>query len=173
MRGQYLNNRRARKQRTANFAFAVADFITGDLAASLVTKLTATVTGLDISVGLQQKRPIDERIARLDEARAALSEGLDAIDELRQDATRAKAEHTTVVLSLEAALANRDDAEKKLEAVRGIIAQDVNAFREIAGVSDVRKERLIGFGSGVCASVLASALWTWGPAAFHWASSLR
>jgi hypothetical protein len=172
MDGQYLRNRRARKSRAADFAFTVADFITGDLAASVVTKLTPTLTGLELSVGVERKRPVDERIARLDDARAALSEGLDAIDELRQDATRAKAEHAGVVSALETALANRDDAEKKLEAVRGIISQDVNAFREVAGVSDIRKERLIGFASGVCASIIASAIWTWGPSAAHWIGGL-
>lgn len=151
---------------------AVADFVTGDLAASVVTKLARTLTGLELGVGVDRNRPVDERIARLDEARAALSEGLDAINELRQDATRAKVEHASVISALETALANRDDAEKKLEAIHGIITQDVKAFREVAGVSDIRKERLIGFVSGVFASIIASALWTWAPSAARWFGDL-
>ena len=159
-------------QQAANFASALVDFVTGDLATSVVAKFNPSLTGLEVSVGVERRRPVDERIARLDEARAALSEGLDAIDELREDAKRAKSEHASVLTALETALANRDDAEKKLEAIRSIIAQDVNAFREVAGVSNIRKERLIGFASGVCASVLASAFWTWGPRAASWTASL-
>ena len=109
------------------------------------------MTGVEASVGVERKRPIDE---------------------LRDNAKRAMAEHADVMAALETALSNRQDAEQKLEAIRGIIAQDVTAFREIAGVTDVRKERLIGFASGVCASVLASALWSWGPLVFHWIRSL-
>lgn len=79
-------------------------------------ELTPTLTGLERSVGAERKRPVDERIARLDEARAALSEGLDALDELRQDATRAKAEHANVVFALETTLGHVDKVDARLIA---------------------------------------------------------
>jgi hypothetical protein len=167
-----MAGRRARTVRSADVAIAVADFIMGNLAASLVTKVAATMTGVEVRIGGEHKRPIDARIARLDEPRAALAEGLGAIDERRGDAKRAMAEHADVMAALESALSNRKDAEQKLEAISGIIAQDVTAFRKIADLTDVRTERLIGFASGGCASVLASALWSWGPLVYPWIGSL-
>ena len=159
-----MASRRTRKLRIANSAIVVADFITGNLLAGLVAGVAGNAaSNLVGKLDVSPKRPIDDRIARLDEAKSAILESLGAIDELREDASRAREEHANVVSALETALANREDAEQKLESIRKIIAQDVLAFREMAGITDVRKERLIGFFSGVCASVLASALWTWVP----------
>lgn len=138
-----MGSRLARKLRIANGAIAVADFITGNLLAGLVAGIVGnTASDLIGKFEVSAKRSIDDRIARLDEAKSAILESLGAIDELREDASRAKEEHANVVTALETALANREDAEQKLESIRKIIAQDVSAFREMAGISDVRKERL-------------------------------
>jgi len=45
---------------------------------------------------------------------------------------------------LAATIASKDDAERKLEAVKRLMDQDVEAFQTVAGVSNVRKERMIG-----------------------------
>ncbi len=136
------------------------DLLTGDLVAALLRGAGFPLSGIIGAV--EVSRPIDARIARLDEARSALSDSLAAIDELRGEAASARAEHAVVLQNLESTLASKDDAEQKLASIRRIISEDVQSFREVAGVSDVRKERLIGFGSGVAASVVATALWAWG-----------
>lgn len=135
------------------------DLITGDL----VDHVFKGVLGVDVSMSRSEKRSLDQRIARLDDAKAALTESLEAIDELRADAEVARTEHAAVVQALDTALSNKDDAEQKLESIRRIIEQDVSAFQEVAGVANIRKERLIGFLSGICASILATGIWTWGP----------
>lgn len=138
------------------------DLITGDLVEHLVKAILRAI-GVDLHIPRSEKRSVDERIARLDDAKAALTESLEAIDELRADAEAARTEHAAVVQALDTALSNKDDAEQKLESIRRIIAQDVSAFQEVAGVSNVRQERTIGFLSGICASIVATGIWTWGP----------
>lgn len=138
------------------------DLITGDLVEHLANAILRSL-GVDPPLPHREKRSVDKRIARLDDAKAALTESLEAIDELRADAEAARTEHAAVVQALETALSNKDDAEQKLESIRRIIAEDVNVFQEVAGISNVRKERAIGFLSGICASIVATGIWTWGP----------
>jgi hypothetical protein len=109
---------------------------------------------------------IDQRLAKLEVAKAALMESLSAVEELQRQAEDSKVEHERVRSELAAAVASKDDAERKLEAIQKLIAQDVEAFQTLAGVPNVGKERLLGFVSGVLASIIASSLvalivWAW------------
>ena len=137
----------------------VVDWLIGDFASKLLRFMLAALGGP--AVGIEVERPIDARIARLDEARSALADSLSAIDDLRADADKARAEHDLVVAALQKTLATKDDTEKKLASIQRIITEDVTAFQTVAGVSDIRKERMIGFASGIMASIIASALWSW------------
>lgn len=101
---------------------------------------------------------IDRRLAKLEIAKAALMESLSAVEELQRQAEDGKIEHERVRAELAATIANKDDAERKLQSIQALITQDVEAFQTLAGVPDVGKERLLGFASGVVASVIASGL---------------
>jgi multidrug efflux pump subunit AcrA (membrane-fusion protein) len=107
------------------------------------------------------QRPIAQRIAKLDEARDALSEGLRAIDDLKEEARIAKEDYDKTLSSLDAILLSKADAEQKLDSVRGLLNKDVGALRTVVGFGNVNRERFIGFGSGVAASVIASGI-VWG-----------
>jgi len=144
-----------------SIAIEIVDFVTGDFAAKLL-RIFARAVGADAFITYERPRPVDERIARIDEARTALAESLEAIDELRVEADVARTEHAAVALALQTTLASKDDAEKKLQSIQRIMDEEVEAFRAVAGVSDVRKERIIGFASGVAASIIATAIWTYG-----------
>lgn len=109
-----------------------------------------------------ESRTIDQRLARLDEARTALAESLVAIEDLQRQAETSKRDHARARAELDATMASKDDAERKLEAIKRLMEQDVEAFQTIAGVPNVQKERMIGFGSGIAASVIASLLWALG-----------
>jgi flagellar hook-basal body complex protein FliE len=102
---------------------------------------------------------IDQRLARLEEAKAALAESLAAIEDLQRQAEESKRDHARARSELAATIASKDDAERKLEAIKRLMDQDIEAFQTVAGVANIRKERMIGFGSGIAASVIASLLW--------------
>lgn len=123
---------------------------------------------LNVIVGEEsvEKRHIDDRLARLDVAKEALSESLAAIEELQLEAAETKRAYEASVHELKTILVSRADAEAKLVAIRQMMAQDVDAFRELAGVPDIRRERWIAFWGGVLASTVSAAVvallvWGW------------
>ncbi len=124
-------------------------------------RLRLTGSGIEISFDREVEASIDERIRKIDAARANLVDGLTAIDELRRSAEENKKE---VQLALEQlAMLEQDKAQlqEKLQSVRQVISSDVEAFREVARVpsaSDIRRERVVGFISGVVASIVASGV---------------
>ena len=119
-----------------------------------------------LSIRENGKGDLDSRLRKLDVAREALEESLTALDELKQEATSNERRHRQAVAELASTLESKESAERKLAAVQKAMEVEVGAFQLLAGVPDVRKERLIGFASGVVASVIASFVflclqWLW------------
>ncbi|OEZ55467.1 hypothetical protein DUGA6_53790 [Duganella sp. HH105] len=134
-------------------------------AAEIVSKLFAVLPPglLPFSISIDPvTKNIDQRVARLDEARNALMESLQAIDELRREADGNKLDLARVIAELSAVKVDKAEAERELFAVKKAVDVDVEVFRSIARIPDdaqVKRERLIGFVTGVLASVIASAIW--------------
>lgn len=125
---------------------------------ALADALSVTIAG--VSLSLEDRKPLDQRLARLDDARTALAESLAALNELQIEAERSKTEHARTQAALEKALSSKKDAEAQLAEVREIMAGEVSAFQVVAGVTDVRKERLVGFFNGILSSAtFALILW--------------
>ncbi len=129
----------------------------------LSLRLKADSSGISISVEgpPSYKASLDERIARIDAARSNLLEGLQAIDELKLAAQENKKELEEALIKLEALEKDKANAKEELEQIRHIASADVEAFQKMAGVpsaNEVKKERVIGFVSGVLASLIASGI---------------
>ena len=106
--------------------------------------------------------PIDRRIAMIDNARHNLLDALSAIDELKTSAELNKAELASALEHLGKAQLERASAEREVEAIRVVAQTDIVAFQKLANVpsrSQIARERLIGFGLGILASVVASGVW--------------
>lgn len=116
----------------------------------------------DIVFDSLPRQSIDDRIAKIDAARANLAEALDAIDELKIAAKDNKADLEAALEQLGQTHAAKFAAERELSVVRKIADSDVEVFRRLAGVpstSQIAKERALGFIFGVIASLLASGIW--------------
>lgn len=104
---------------------------------------------------------IDERIKKIDAARENLQDAIYAVESLREEANSNR-------LDLEDALRRIADAErekhevgKQLEALKQVAEADTAAFRRVVGLptkADVWRERLLGFASGIVASIIASVI---------------
>ncbi len=146
-----------------NVAEGIVDPI--EMAAEIVSRMFAVLPQgwLPFSIRIDPaSRSIEQRVARLDEARNALMESLQAIDELREEADRNKQDLARVLQELSAAKVDKEAAERELSAVKDAVNVDVDVFRSIARIPDdaqIRRERLIGFTTGVLASIIASAIW--------------
>lgn len=104
---------------------------------------------------------IDERIAKIDIARENLAESLRAIDELKVAAEDNKKELQEALAKFQLLEKQKANAEIELQEIKRIAQADVETFRKLAGVPtepEVRKERIIGFVSGVLASLFAAGL---------------
>lgn len=136
-----------------------------ELAVELVSKMFAALPpGLvPFSITMEPTtRSVDHRVARLDEARNALMEGLQAIDELREEADRNKADLAKALAELSTVQVSKATAERELDAVKEAVNVDIEVFRSIARIPDeaqIKRERLVGFVTGVLASIVASVIW--------------
>ena len=107
-------------------------------------------------------KTIDERIAKLDSAKANLSEAIGAIDELQSEARRHKEEIGVLSSQLAHASQEKERLEQQVSATRVMSEIDAEAFRQVTGLptrKQIAWERLVGFVLGVIASITASGLW--------------
>ncbi len=139
-----------------------------DAVAQILRKLRFSlgVTGITVSYEVEAQQSLDERIAKLDAARRNLADGINAIDELKHEAEKSKIEGAAAAEQVERLTRDKASLASKLEAMQAVMQADVDAFRQVAGVPDaaaIRRERFIGFVSGVAASLVAASVW-WGVA---------
>jgi len=124
-------------------------------------KVSLNLGFVSVSLGDDTKSSIDERIIKIDEARNNLLEGIKAIDELREEADKNKAESQLAIEQIAALAKDKTSLENELISIKNIINSDIQSFQKIAGVpspKQIRKERILGFFSGVLASIVAAAI---------------
>ena len=74
------------------------------------------------------KRPYEDRIAKLDVAREALAESLAAIEQMKEDAQAAKDEYDATSANLQAILGSSQDAEAKIGMLARSLATVLAGF---------------------------------------------
>lgn len=119
---------------------------------------------VDIAIETEPVR--DRRLSRLDDARTAMEDGLAALDQLKAEALAKQQQHELTLLQLQRTLESQETAQQKLDAIQDAMKADVQAFRTLHGVGDPKTERVIGFWTGVAASVVATGFtafvaWVW------------
>jgi chromosome segregation ATPase len=127
-------------------------------------RFTVDVAGISIAYEEEAQQSLDERIAKLDAAKKNLADGISAIEQLKLEAERSKTEVAAAALQVERLTQDKASLSSKLEAMQTVLSADVDAFRQVAGVpnaASIRRERIIGFISGVAASLVAAAV-VWG-----------
>lgn len=134
-----------------------------EVVAKILRGLHISVGISGISVGFQEEaqHSLDQRVAKLDAARANLVDGIQAIDQLMAEAQKNKTEIVEAAQQISRLNADKQSLYEELNAIKSLVTADVDAFRKVAGVptaTDIRRERLIGFVSGIVASLIASAL---------------
>lgn len=123
-------------------------------------RLQGDESGLSVSLERPDNRvgSVDERIAKLDVAREHLADALFAIDGLKHSAEDSKVELAELQRRFAVLEEQKVSAETKLAGIKEVTRTDIEAFRTLAGIPNVRRERLIGFVSGLTASLIATAL---------------
>lgn len=117
------------------------------------------------------EQSLDERVQRIDLARAHLISGLSAIDELKEEAETSAQKVEELNARLEYLATEKETADLELCEIRKIASSDLGTFQKIAGVpsrGQIAKERLVGFVLGLIASLLATVLWEQWPTIAEW-----
>ena len=125
--------------------------------------VSTTVYGVTISVaGPLSRRHIDERLAKIEDARHNMAEAIQALDELQRVAEENKRDLDAINSAISAAEADKVSAEGKVKAAKQLAEIDAQAARSVLELPTARekwKERVYGFVSGVGASLLAAIIW--------------
>ena len=135
-----------------------------DAIAKLLKRLKIDIKPSGISISIKDTVSLDERIKKIEDARSNLLEGLKAIDDLKLEADKNKKEAESALQELEKLKKSKALLEEEVETTKKIIETDIDKFKEIAGFpsqSEIKRERIYGFISGIVASIVASGI-IWG-----------
>lgn len=116
--------------------------------------------------GIEVESSIDEGLEKIDSAKKSLSDALEAIEDIKETAENNKRDAEAALERLKTLEESKASAEAELSEIRKLASSDINAFRKLGGIpgpDDIRRERYIGFVSGIVASIVASIIiWTLG-----------
>ncbi len=137
-----------------------------ELIAKLIDRLEVSAGPFGVSLRLKEEaeKSADERLALIDAARTNLAQGIQAIDELRKEAADNKKKIEDAAAQLARLQSDKESLEHQRDEVKKLVATDITTFQQLAGVPSpaaIRRERFIGFASGIIASVVASGV-VWG-----------
>jgi hypothetical protein len=125
-----------------------------------IVKYYASEFGLKIQIE-SASSSIDERIKKIDAAKQNLQEGLLAIKELEEEAEKNKQEAKIALDRINQLNSDKNLLLEEVTLIKRVINVDVGAFQKVAGVPterQIKRERIIGFISGIVASIVATAL---------------
>lgn len=123
--------------------------------------LSKLVPKISLEIENESSQTIDERLAKIEIAKNNLMDSIKAIEELKAEAEKNKIEANLALNKLLQFKAEKEQAEKELSLVKTIAESDISTFKKIAGIPDNKeknRDRLIGFVSGIFASLIASGL---------------
>jgi len=134
-----------------------------DITASFLSKTKINklnVLGIELSFK-DDSGSIDERIKKIDLAKKNLVEGLSAIEELKTEAQNNQRDAQNALLEIKRLKGDKSNLETELESIKRVIKSDVSTFKKIAGIptdKEIKRERVMGFITGVFSSIIASGL---------------
>jgi len=143
---------------------AAGIFTLSELLLKLLKRIKVTYRIGGIQIEFKEEKSIDERIAKIDEARTSMVEALSAIEQLHQEAESNKVGLKKALQTLAETEKNKNELEEEINNIRQVMQSDVTTFRKIAGIpseEEVKKERVLGFFTGVLTSIVASVV-IWG-----------
>ena len=141
--------------------FAAGIFSLSELLLKLLRRARVTYRLGGIQIDFEEEKSVDERLAKIDQARALMADAMTAVDELHKEAETNKTELSRALANLAETEKNKNQLENELRNIRQIMQLDVATFKKLAGVpskQEVKNERVIGFFTGVLASVVASGI---------------
>lgn len=101
--------------------------------------------------------PLGVTLKKVEAAQEHLTDALESIDVIREEVIGEKTKLDTLLAEVAAKRQEYEEASLDLETTQNLLNQDQDKLRSALGVNSSR-ERIIGFISGIVASVIATAI---------------
>jgi hypothetical protein len=111
--------------------------------------------------------PIGETLLKVETAQKHLTDAIEAIDIIKEQVVIERAQLDTLLTEVEQKREQYKEATSDLRTTQELLNQDQEKLRAALGVNSSR-EKLIGFISGVIASIFATAIWVFGSKLLSW-----
>ncbi len=105
--------------------------------------------------------PLGETLEKVSVAQQHLTDAIESIDVIRQQVVAERTQLDQLLAEVENKRAQYNEATSDLKATQNLLTQDQEKLRAALGVNSSR-EKLIGFLSGIIASIIATAIWVLG-----------
>lgn len=122
-------------------------------------------------LGSSSENSYSTTLKKLDAAKQHMTEAVQALDALRGEYSEESTRLDGLISSVQEKKREYDQTKESLAETRGLLAKDQSALREALGIND-RRSKIVGFVSGVFASLLATVLWFSVPYLFNWSLKL-
>ena len=131
---------------------------------------------IDFIEGKRRKRkvmstPLGETLEKVDEAQNHLTDAIESIDVIKHQVTMEREALDSLLGEVSKKREQYNKATSDLELTQELLNQDQDKLRIVLGFNSSR-EKIVGFISGVIASILATAIWVAAPKMWNWLVSI-
>ena len=121
---------------------------------------------IDLIEGKKRKRkaletPLGETLNKVETAHEHLTDAIESIDVIREQVVAEKTQLDILLKEVESKREQYHDATNDLNLTQKLLNQDQEKLRSALGVNSSR-QKIVGFISGIVASVIATAIWVGG-----------
>ena len=131
---------------------------------------------IDLVEGKKRKKkalntPLGETLKKVETAQEHLTDAIEAIDVIREQVISERTQLDTLLSEVEHKKVQYKEATSDLKDTQQLLNQDQEKLRTVLGINS-KREKIIGFISGIIASLIAALIWKFGGVLFEFLLTL-
>jgi len=131
---------------------------------------------IDLVEGKKRKKkalntPLGETLKKVETAQEHLTDAIEAIDVIREQVISERTQLDTFLSEVEHKKVQYKEATSDLKDTQQLLNQDQEKLRTALGINS-KREKIIGFISGIIASLIAALIWKFGGVLFEFLLTL-
>jgi len=131
---------------------------------------------IDLVEGKKRKKkalntPLGETLKKVETAQEHLTDAIEAIDIIHEQVISERTQLDTLLSEVEHKKVQYKEATSDLKDTQQLLNQDQEKLRTVLGINS-KREKIIGFISGIIASLIAALIWKFGGVLFEFLLTL-
>jgi septal ring factor EnvC (AmiA/AmiB activator) len=126
-------------------------------------------------IEIELKKSVDNSynatLKKINDAQTHFSEAIEAIELLKTEYLEENERFGNLMNELKTKKAEYEKTSNELDLTKNMLQKDQEALKKVLGI-DERRLKIAGFLSGVIASIVATAIWVYGPKIWKWIIAL-